>query len=123
MKIWRGLFLNNIEELDIESFGIHWTKDWNYPNSIEFFNHNISENTRRGNKLFIFEAEIEDCMIDFERTIISNRDYASESEITLNQHVIIQNVELINQEYTYKTIINTGNRGDNWTRQIKTNSK
>lgn len=123
MKIWRGIFLNNITELDIKRFGIHWTADFNYPGSIEFSNNNISENPRIGNKLFIFEAEIEKGMIDLERAIISNREYTSESEITLKQNVIIQNVKLINQESSTEIIINTGNRADSWTQKININSK
>lgn len=123
MKIWRGIFLNNIGDLDIERFGVHWTIDRNYPWSIEFFYNNISKNTRIGNKLFIFEAEIEEVMINTECTQISNRKYSSESEITLKQNVIIRNVKLINQEIRFETIINTGNRAESWTEQIKANQK
>lgn len=114
MKIWRGIFLNHINDLNIDNFGIHWTKDCNYPTSIEFFYNNISGNKRIGNKLFVFEAIINHNIIDNVKTRISNNEFPQECECVLKPNTILEDVKLINQEFKYSASINTGTRSDKW---------
>lgn len=115
MKIWRGIFLNNLDELDITNFGVHWTKDYNYPSSAEFRFNVISDNERKGRILYVFEAEIDLAFIDKKSTRISNKNYPSESECVLKTNILIDKIELIdNIELKKYTNVNTGSRVSDW---------
>jgi len=107
---WRAIYLDEIEQLDINNFGCHWTFDEFYCNSVEFIYNNISNKKRLGKIQFLFKASINKNLIDIKRTRESNKEFPSESECVLKQDIELLNVELIFPLNKIIKCVNTGNR-------------
>ncbi len=113
ITIWRAIYLNKIEDLDLHNFGCHWTKDEYYCiGTTEFPTNDISASKRKGEIQFLFKAKIAENLIDKKRTNLSNKEYPNESECVLKQNIKIEKVELIFPIQKTDITINTGNRID-----------
>ena len=115
MKIWRAIFLNSVEELDINNFGCHWSKNEHYSNGTNFFYENISDFKRIGGKIFLFETTVSPEQIDNISTKKSNKDYPKEEECVLKRNTLLKEITLVNQAKKIKfKNINTGIRVCKW---------
>ena len=115
LKIWRGIFLSSIENLDLKNFGCHWSKNEHFCYGTEFFNENISDFERTGEKMFLFETEVNEGQIDIYSTEKSNFEFPNEEECVLKRNIQLKKIILINQKkkLEFKNI-NTGNRVCKW---------
>lgn len=114
MKIFRAIFANNIDEIDIDNFGCHWTNNEWIEYDTNFRYNDISGGNRKGDNLYKFEANVSKEFIHQAATKKSNREYPNESEVVLLQNTIIENVivKTISEDLIFK--INTGNRCAKW---------
>ncbi|WP_298265959.1 hypothetical protein [uncultured Lutibacter sp.] len=113
--IWRAIFLEKIEDLCIKHFGCHWSKNENYAYSTNFFNNDISEAKRKGDKMFLFKTIVAQEQINLDATKRSNIEYPDEEECVLKPNIFLKKVTLVNRENEPTEFsVNTGNRYDSW---------
>ena len=113
--IWRAIFLDKIEDLCLEHFGCHWTKNENFAYGINFLYNDISENKRKGDKMFLFKTIVVQNQIDLDSTKRSNLEHPDEEEYVLKPNIYLKKVILVNRgNESTEFSVNTGNRYDNW---------
>jgi hypothetical protein len=80
-KVFRLVFLNDIDDLDSENLGNHWTGD---PSNLSRFSDMLGENElRTGDNPFIIEATINPKEIDIKSSINQFLELPYECEINL----------------------------------------
>lgn len=109
--IRRTIYLNNIEELDLNNCGVHFSKDKNY-------SHNGGGSngvTKKAGKIEVVISVLGgyNGKINEEATAISNANYPNEKEVVLNF-----NTKLTAWIKGEKVTINTGDRGDIWVKNL-----
>lgn len=110
--IKRVIYLNNIEELDLNNCGVHFTsnKDYNHVGG------GSNGTTKTEGKIAVVINVLGGYKnkINTEATAISNENYPNEKEVVLNF-----NTKLTAWINGNKVTINTGDRGDLWVKNLK----
>ena len=109
--ISRTIYLNNIEELDLDNFGVHFTADRYY----KHVGGGSNGLTKTDGKIRITVSVLGGYSkkINEEATKISNENYPSEKEVVLGF-----NQKLTGWMNGKKVVVNTGNRSDEWVKKL-----
>jgi hypothetical protein len=120
IKVYRGIKLNDVSDLDMNNLGVHFTAEPSVANSMDNW---MTSLNKTGNELFIISAWIDVDDINFPATLNSNSDYPREYEIVMDKNVKLK----IDVEDNYGEVVlsnasaNTGTRQDGWVSEIGDN--
>ena len=109
--IKRVIYLNSIEELDLNNIGVHFTSDKYYRHSGGGSN-GLTEVKKI--EVVICIDRVSKNKINEKATAISNANYPSEKEVVLEM-----NTEFSAWVLGKKVKINTGTRADLWVKNLK----
>lgn len=112
IKIFRGIFANSIDDVNLKSIGCHWTVDEQVANNIE---HSVLS-TKHGDELFIASTWIGLSDINFMATMESSKAHPREFEIVVepNVNIMITITDNYGEILLESTQANTGNKYDSW---------
>lgn len=124
--IKRTIYLNNINDLDLDNLGVHFTADLGYK-------HRGGGSTGVTNTETAFRVDVfvSQYVVNEEATAMSNEGYPTEHEVVLEMNqeidvevVVVPRVNIgwgsrFHPEYKkYNTKANTGNRADEWVKNL-----
>lgn len=119
----RKIWIDKVEDLDLQNLGCHWTRNFQYSHNGGGSN-GLTE--KRAIEVRVI-AEVAQSQINLTATEFSNESHPSEKEVVLNANT------KINAEYEFivngkilggygsvhKSIANTGTRVDTWVKNLK----
>lgn len=117
IKLYRILFLNNINDFDEDAIGSHYSLNKN--NLIQSMSSVLSQGAI-GDKMFLVTVMVDKDMIDIDETISNNIRYPHEEEITLKNkgrgiqvlNIVEVNTNAVNEVSRMKEIMITINESD-----------
>jgi len=113
--IKRVIYVDDLNEIDYDNVGVHWTKSGNYNHAGGGSN---GGTIKKSIKVTFFAAEFE---VNEDATEISNREYPREEEVVLEMNQELEVVVEIESGWGVEReerVINVGTRADEWVKNL-----
>lgn len=121
MEIFRIIYANNIEDIDFNNFGVHFSSNGERLSVLMMKNpRKFNREDVSGKKAFFFVAEVNEDQINDEATQISNEGYPEEFEVVLEMNTQINITEAyeVDELVDENMVANTGTNADAWVKKL-----